>query len=217
MITKRFLTTGILAALSIVALTSAANAAEIYSTFGPSNGYNSNAGYNITGSGANALSAAAKFSVTQNYSLTSVDFAAAHVRGQNSFLFSIVGDLSGAPGNSVVFSTTTVVNPATQSFAATGSLVAGNTYWLVMSPAGNANTEGIWYQGTSGINGVSTRTGNGAWTASTTAPAPAFRINGNVTTASLTPEVPAGVQVIPVLLAVGGMALYQRKKKAAQN
>lgn len=32
---------------------------------------------------------------------------------------------------------------------------------------------------------------------------------------ALTPEMPAGVQAIPVLLAVGGMALYQRKKKAA--
>ncbi|MGC4044298.1 MAG: hypothetical protein QM758_10915 [Armatimonas sp.] len=31
----------------------------------------------------------------------------------------------------------------------------------------------------------------------------------------LTPELPAGVQAIPVLLAVGGMALYQRKKKSA--
>lgn len=31
---------------------------------------------------------------------------------------------------------------------------------------------------------------------------------------ALTPEMPAGVQAIPVLLAVGGMALYQRKKKA---
>ncbi|MGC4043417.1 MAG: hypothetical protein QM758_06400 [Armatimonas sp.] len=30
-------------------------------------------------------------------------------------------------------------------------------------------------------------------------------------------EVPAGVQAIPVLLTVGGIALYQRKKKAAQN
>lgn len=34
---------------------------------------------------------------------------------------------------------------------------------------------------------------------------------------ALTPEMPAGVQAIPVLLAVGGMVLYQRKKKAAQN
>ena len=34
---------------------------------------------------------------------------------------------------------------------------------------------------------------------------------------ALTPEMPAGVQAIPVLLAVGGMVLYQRKKKAASN
>ncbi|MGC4046459.1 MAG: hypothetical protein QM758_21925 [Armatimonas sp.] len=33
--------------------------------------------------------------------------------------------------------------------------------------------------------------------------------------ANLTPEVPAGVQAVPILLAVGGMALYQRKKKRA--
>lgn len=31
----------------------------------------------------------------------------------------------------------------------------------------------------------------------------------------VTPEVPAGVQAVPVLLAVGGMALYQRRKKNA--
>lgn len=34
---------------------------------------------------------------------------------------------------------------------------------------------------------------------------------------ALTPELPSGVQAIPVLLAVGGMALYQRKKKAPSN
>ncbi|MGC4046458.1 MAG: hypothetical protein QM758_21920 [Armatimonas sp.] len=31
----------------------------------------------------------------------------------------------------------------------------------------------------------------------------------------VTPEVPAGVQAVPVLLAVAGMALYQRRKKAS--
>ncbi|MGC4043542.1 MAG: hypothetical protein QM758_07025 [Armatimonas sp.] len=42
-------------------------------------------------------------------------------------------------------------------------------------------------------------------------------LNSNRVPTNLTPEMPAGVQAIPVLLAVGAMALYQRKKKAAHS
>lgn len=41
-----------------------------------------------------------------------------------------------------------------------------------------------------------------------------FRFGGQQAVA-LTPELPAGVQAIPVLLAVGGMALYKRRKQLA--
>ncbi|MGC4043173.1 MAG: hypothetical protein QM758_05170 [Armatimonas sp.] len=42
-------------------------------------------------------------------------------------------------------------------------------------------------------------------------------LNGGRAPSNLTPEMPAGVQAFPVLLAVGGMFLYQRKKKAMQD
>lgn len=208
---------GTIAAIGLIALTTAAQAAEIYSTFGPGTGYVNGTGWTVSGPTSAATpsqSVAASFIVAQNYSLSSVDYAAFHVRGANSFVFSILSDNGGVPTGSLLFSTTTPVNPGTQSFAATGSLLAGNTYWLVMEP-GNSNTWGAWNWSTSGIMGASFQSNGGAWTSSTVNPAPAFRINGTLNSTALTPEVPAGVQAIPVLLAVGGMALYQRKKKAS--
>ncbi len=208
---------GIAATIGLIAFTVAAHAAEIYSTFGPGNSFNNGIGWTVSGptsSVGDAFSVASSFAVTQNYSLSSVDFAAFHVSGMNSFTFSIISDNAGLPTGSAVFSTSTPVNPGTQSFAATGSLLAGNTYWLVMEPGG-PNTWGAWNWNTTGATGAAFRTNGGAWVNNPGNTAPTFRINGTLNSTALTPEVPAGVQAIPVLLAVGGMALYQRRKKNA--
>lgn len=210
---------GIVAALGILTLTTAAHADEIYSTFGPGDTYQNAIGWTISGSTSpvgNAYSIAASFSVAQNYNLTSIDVASFYVTGMNSFVYSIVADNAGAPTGSSLWSLTTPISNGINTFGASGSLLAGNTYWLVMEP-GNADTWGAWNHSSVASNGFSTQQNGGAWTDSPGGTSPTFRVNGTTVRTALTPEMPAGVQAIPVLLAVGGMALYQRKKKATRT
>ncbi len=218
MLVHRSLFSGIVATLSLVALTTAAHADEIYSTFGPGDTYNTNVGHTISGASSilgMTLRGAGSFTAAQNFALTSIDLAAWHVIGSNSYNYSIVLDNGGLPTGTSIFSgnTSLASNPSIQSLGASGSLLAGNTYWLVLETTGD--DWGAWNYSTSGATGIASDSGGG-WNANPSGAAPAFRINGRpqITTA-LTPEMPAGVQAIPVLLAVGGMALYQRRKKNA--
>ncbi|MGC4043419.1 MAG: choice-of-anchor R domain-containing protein [Armatimonas sp.] len=210
--------------LGLMALTTTiAHADEIYSNFGPGNTNTNNSGWGIVGAPAISYeqAIAGAFTPTQNFTLTSFDISAWHAAGTNSYLFSIVADNGGLPTGAVLVSpfsgaiNGTFVTPAISSFAATGSLLAGQKYWLVMAP-GAEDAVGLWNWNTIGAMGNAYSHQGGPWFNDPQV-APRFRINGtpvSVTT-NLTPEVPAGVQAIPVLLAVGGMALYQRKKKSA--
>ncbi|MGC4043421.1 MAG: prepilin-type N-terminal cleavage/methylation domain-containing protein [Armatimonas sp.] len=217
---------GALAALSLLALTTTAHADEVYSNFGPGNTYSSGSSWFLLGTnqGFGGQSLAGFFTPAQDYSLTSFEIAAGHVSGTNSYLFSLVADSGGLPTDAAVvapFSSTitgTLNAPGINSFLASGSLLAGQKYWLIMEPGTN-DTWGAWFQNTTGAEdfAVNHNLGGGWQLASTNnglLPTPVFRINGTPTNVTaLTPEVPAGVQVIPVLLAVVGMALYQRKKR----
>lgn len=214
-----------LTALAAVALGSGSARADIiFSNFSPSNGNGfGGLGSIITGptsSAGQAQSLAAKFTPTQNYTLTSFEVGGYHNNGTNLFQFSIVNDNGGLPtGSSVLASFTGPLNgtfgqAAITQFAASGQVQAGSTYWLVVE-AGASNARGGWSPNTTGGIGVHFKNANtgGVWTSDTFTATPTFRINGNLTT-PVTPEVPGIVMVAPVLLAVGGMGILKRRKRA---
>lgn len=214
----RTLLSATIAALGLVALTATAQAAEIYSTFGPGDSYNAANGY-ILG-GPNTQSVAGFFTATQDYTLTSFDFAATYTSGPNSFLFSIVEDSGFKPlGATVVSPFGGLIDTGVNSYAVSGSLIAGKNYWLVIEP-GAANANASWHFnniGASGTFAFKNTQPPPIWVASA-GTLPTFRIHGNrVITPALTPEMPSGLQAVPVLLAVGGMALYQRRRKKTVN
>ncbi|MGC4043420.1 MAG: hypothetical protein QM758_06415 [Armatimonas sp.] len=222
MTAHRTLTRGIGAAFALVALITAAQADEVYSNFGPGDTFNISTGWTVSTAGSPVggnFSVAGMFTASQNFTLTSFDIAAFHVSGLNSYLFSIVADNAGLPTGASLFSTSgSLAGPASvNSYSATGSLLAGNTYWLVMQPGGN-DTWGAWNWNTTGATGFANSGNGGATWGANGSTSPTFRINGRPTGRTpLTPEMPAGVQAIPVLLAVGGMALYQRKKRTSST
>jgi hypothetical protein len=193
-----------------------AHADEVFSNFGVGNTYQSLIGWTI-GSSTNQV-IGGMFTPTQNYMLTSFDVAAFHFSGLNSYVFSIFVDKGGLPSGAAVvspFSSSIIGGGAhINSFAATGSLLAGNKYWLVME-RGAPDTHGAWNWNNIGHNGFAFRDNGGGW-ANSSQSASAFRINGTLSSASnLTPEMPASAQAISILLAVGAVALYKRCKGAS--
>ncbi|MGC4043422.1 MAG: choice-of-anchor R domain-containing protein [Armatimonas sp.] len=214
-----------LTALSLMALTTAAYADVIYSNFGAGDTYSLTVNYPVygpnTGISTDSQSEAAFFTPTQNFTLTSFEVGVRHLLGPNSFLFSIVADNGGLPTGAAIVSpfntslTGTMATPAIDSFSVTGSLLAGQKYWLVMEP-GTPESLAWWGANTTGAMGVAIQSNGDPWILDGgRLPSPVFRINGRPTVpTNLTPEMPAGVQAVPILLAVGGMALYQRRKRS---
>lgn len=207
-----------LSSIILLTLGSTVHADVVYSNFGPGDTY-SGGSFRVSGPASRfgAYSNAASFTASQAFTLTSFELATNYSAGTNSFLFSIVADNGGLPTGSSLFSTTGPANNGISTFSATGSLLAGQKYWLVMASEAS-NADGGWnHLGLDSQGEYAQRTGSGNWTTQNRL-VPVFRIKGTpVNAVALTPEMPAGVQAIPMLLAVGGMALYQRKKKAAQS
>ncbi len=204
-----------LTALTLVSLGTVSHAGEIYSTFGPGNSYDSGISYSLGDDYQQSVMTS--FVPTQNFTLTGFQIATAHYQGTNSYLFSVVADNGGLPtGSAIVSPFSSAVTNGISSFAATGSLLANQKYWLVVDP-GPSGGWGGWFMNNIGITGdtaFKATNFNGGNLSLINGSTPAFRINGDpVNSVALTPELPAGVQAVPVLLAVAGMALYQRKKK----
>jgi hypothetical protein len=161
----------------------------IFSNFLPSagSGFDNSFGWNIEGSGsASPQSVAASFIPTQSYNLTSFELAGYHDSGTNAYSFSLVQDSGGEPTGTTVFSssgalTGTALTPAIDSFAASGTLTSGTTYWLVMD-AGAADTVGSWQNNATGQTGsVSTNDNSGGgWSGFPGGDTPAFRISGSL-------------------------------------
>lgn len=206
-----------LIALSLVSLPGMANAAILFSNFSPAGG----SGFNTStlaidsrfvGNGGNGLTRwAAPFSITSNSALTSADVAFRYTSGTNSFIATVTedGPSFSRPDETQVLASGTLNNiPSTVgivtfSFAQTPTLLAGRTYWLVLSP-GTSLTGGRWHFNTTGDTGsaVTTQT-SGGWDPNS-ATAPAFRVNGTVV---VVPEagtlalLAAGVAPVAVLIA----------------
>jgi hypothetical protein len=220
--TKRTHTIVTLAMLGLVALTTAARADVIASTFGPGDSFNTGVGWRVDGPNSDVRtneSLAAMFMPTQNYTLTSFEIAAFHFSGENSYLFSLVADNGGLPTGSAIVSpfASAITTPGANInvFGASGSLMAGNKYWLVMEP-GAPTAHAGWNWNSIGQGGFASKnvfTG-GNWLTFQGA-TPTFRVNGRPSgPTNLTPEVPGSVQMGAVLLALGAVALYKRRKQA---
>ncbi|MGC4043383.1 MAG: PEP-CTERM sorting domain-containing protein [Armatimonas sp.] len=210
---NRSILSGALSALCLVALTSGVHADVIYSNLGPGDSFSTTVGWNIRGAQATVLGEvilAASFTPTQNYVLSSFELPGFNNNGTNSYQFSIVADNGGLPiGAEVVSPFTSSLSTtfdAVNSFGVSGSVTAGQKYWLIVGP-GAGDTNGVWWANTTGATGLGYRAAGGGWTI-TNDTSPAFRIQGNLAPSAPEPGTLA-------LFALGGLLLSQRKKRAA--
>ena len=132
-----------------VAVVATSHAATIFSSFGPSDSFDTNTLYTATGSatffGTEAFGAA--FTVSAEASVTGVDLPMQYKSGTDSVFLSFWTDVGGLPGTEIG-STFTAVPPAALGLVAitgiTGvDLAAGQTYFLVLMP-GAADTFSDW-------------------------------------------------------------------------
>ena len=170
---SHFPTSGIIAGLaffSSVALPQIASAQTvIYDNFGAGNSFNLTSSEAIVGADAGDTyeANAMPFTPSGNFTLGLVEVVGQHLVGTNSYTFSIVNDVSGLPGTTVISSGTitgwNISSPTLQSFMASGSVSAGTQYWLVSEP-GASDSFGIWSGNNTSDTGTIARSHSpGSW------------------------------------------------------
>lgn len=196
------------AGIVLLSVVGPAQAAIIYSDFGPGDTYtNDNSGWLIGGEGSGyGLEIASRFFVSgTDYLLGSADVGLSRHDGTNAVSFQIWTDTANAPGTLLTSATITgmpldVSAIQTADFSGSSTtLYAGNYYWLVGS-AGASDTQLVWNYNSTGPDGADYREFSGPWTPVSGAPAPAFRINGTTTAV---PE-PSSLALVG-LAALGGV------------
>lgn len=215
----KIITRTTMAGAAVLALLSSANAEILFSNFSPADGSGFNTSTNASesrfvGNGGNGLTRyAAPFTVSAPRALTTADLAFRYTSGTNSFIATVTESAfaGSRPDESLTLASATLTNvPSTVgivtfSFSSSPVLVAGRTYWLLMSP-GTGASGGRWQFNTTGDTGSAvTSQAVGGWDPNS-ATAPAFRVNGVV---AVVPE--AGtLALISTCLLFAGMRAHRR-------
>ena len=182
----------LLTVLLAVAFPATSQAGTIFSSFGPSDSFDTTSGYELTGSGVAPLAPPSDsyggiFTASGGGAVTGVDLALHYVTGTASLRLSFWSDVGGLPGTQIggVFS---VIPPSTPGVVAvtgiTGvDLTAGQSYVLELT-AGGADTISFWFANNQGLFGLVDNNGSGWNDHVGASPLPAF----DVTTGTAIPE-----------------------------
>ena len=130
---------------------------------------------------------AGAFVANVTYKLDSVSVAVTEVRGQ--LVVSVMDDAGSGPN--VALESWTLTTGGTGTFPSTKNptLLAGQTYWLVITAASGAGNGTNWHTSIGSIRtSVATRLTHGPWTISSNVRPGAFEING--TLAAVAPDLP---------------------------
>ena len=212
--------TVVVAVLGLVLLLGAAEAqaASVFSTFGPGDSFNAGSLGSVGGPTAIVeFSAGASFTPSGNATLVSIDYASSFFSGTNSLIIKLLGsDSGGLPDESnVLESWTSVAGDPTADVRTVTSvldptLVSGTQYWVALFP-GASDTFIGWNDNDQGVLGGRAFTQNsGPWTAQPSfAPTPAFRVNGT----AAGPVIPLPASAWMGLSMLGALFVLGRRKK----
>jgi len=192
--------------LALLALFSvSASADTIYNNFGPSQTFQTNAGYNIENDLDGFAGLAVPFTPQANYADSTFTLPMLTLFS-GDFTVGLFSDASGLPGTALDTSSFASANNFTQGMftGSMGPLTSGTTYWLLVLP----DSDGMllsWNFNSTGDNGAFAFTSNGTTWNSFSGIRPAFEVDG-------TPVPEPGTLV---LLATGllGVAARFRKKR----
>lgn len=209
----------VLAGLFAASVPATSRAATIFSSFGPSDSYDTTKFNSVTGSavapGAPAsVSVGGLFTASAAASVTGADLALKYIGGTDSLFLSFWTDVGGLPGVQLG-GTFTVTPPATAGVVAvtgiTGvSVAAGGSYFLELAPGG-VDTDAIWWANDQGLEGLILNTGHG-WTNDLgDSLLPAF----DVTTAAAVVAEPVSASLL--LSGLAGMAMVRRRGRRTHD
>jgi len=134
----------------------------IYTSYGPTDTFAPNYGIGIEGSSTHFgyFAVAAKFQVTQDASLDSIQVPMWFASGVNSFIFNLCNENSGFPGQVLESFTVSANTPLGAIVTATSQthplLTTSQDYWLEVIP-GDPTTRGAWCDFTTRTTTVSDR------------------------------------------------------------
>jgi hypothetical protein len=199
-----------LLAVAAFAAAPAANAAVLFSNFGPGDSYDTSTGWSVSSSAPQ--DPAMPFTVAgSGYVLSSVNMALNNsAASPSSLIVQIMSDVGGLPGTvieSMTLSVPTGMSIVTGLSALNPTLVAGTTYWLATDAL---NFEGAWQWTDPNVLGPTAFSFNGGstWEAFNLQTA-AFRINGETEFA-----VPEPGSIALAALALVGMLVVARTKRS---
>jgi hypothetical protein len=178
----------------------------IFTTFGASQSFDNVSSWPIGGLEKDEF--AASFAPTQDFSLDAIDFAAVLFSGSDPLTVEIT-DSTGSPASpSAPIETFEVASvpgvPTVLTVDSTSHplLLAGVTYWVVLSTA--ASSDFGWNWNDQGFVGVSFRnSGTSSWIPfGTEVPTPAFDVIGSTPTSGIIPE-PSSIWLLAAALVAG--------------
>ncbi len=185
-------------------------AATVFSNFGPSDSFNTQAGHSISGSKSplgETITAAMGFTPQGNFTLSQIDVAVAHFSGVDDVVLTLNGDSGGIPGAIMESWTLTGLpnfggdySPIALASIPGVMLNAGQTYWLEAS-AGDPTNLSVWNENSIGETGPMDEYFSGGWHEFANRTQGAFDVIGIAATPEPAPAALTGVG----LLCMGGL------------
>jgi|SRR4051812_18712514 hypothetical protein len=202
-----------LAVLAMPLCGASAHAASVYSNLGPGDSYDSSGGLTV----ANNFTAAGSFQPSLTALLDSIDLGLNYNQNVDpngrQAMVSLAADQGGSPGNLIeTVGTANAVAPYTGTGSGVVSvtssthsqLVAGTTYWIVLS-AGPGNDD-VWKTNiVSDVNRGASKHASDAWIVGFSNPG--FRVNASV------PE----PNMLASLLLLGGVTMLRRRARRGNH
>jgi hypothetical protein len=197
----------------------AARADTVFSNLGPGSSFNNANGWQVSGPGFGVdQDVAGTFTVGANsFTLTSAELALVLAGAPNLLNIYLLNDVLGAPGSTVLASTTvsgistSAFALVTANFGGAFTLAANTSYWLVADA--DSTTFAGWSRNTTGDAPVAARINDGPWTLFS-ADAPAFRINGTPQNGINPVPTPTAVSAGFALIAIVASAHTLRRRQA---